>query len=94
LHFEEDGTIVYEQGDGDEPPNDIDGYQRDPNDPFRFIPLWLPCQLRIQNAVRYADCGCINVIMRCNNPAIPLFGELVTHTQCQHCPERKPWEEI
>ena len=88
LHFEPDGTIVYEQQEG-EPPRDINGYQRDPDNPFRFTPLWSDCRLRHQTAVRFANCGCIDVIMRCNNPALPQFADRVKHTTCQECPQRK-----
>ena len=88
LTFETDGTIVYEKG-GEEP-LDINGYRRDPNDPFRFIPLWLECTLRHAVGVRYAKCGCINIIMRCNNPDAVQFMDRVSHEQCQNCQWRKP----
>jgi len=89
LVFEPDGSIRYEHNGDEEPPRDINGYKRDPNDPFRFIPLWPSCQLRHQVAVRFANCGCIDVIMRCNNPALPQFADRVKHTTCQECPQRK-----
>jgi hypothetical protein len=88
LHFEPDGTIVYEREEG-EPPRDINGYQRDPDNPLRFTPLWPDCRLRHPTAVRFANCGCIDVIMRCNNPALPRFADRVKHTTCQECPQRK-----
>lgn len=88
LHIEPDGTIVYDKREGDwEPPRDIDGYQRDPNDPFRFTPLWKPCALRLQVGVRLANCGCIQVRMRCNNPAAEL-GKNVKYTDCEACQHR------
>jgi hypothetical protein len=90
LHVEPDGTIVYEPGgDWFEPPMDINGYQRDPVDPLRFIPLWKPCLLRFTFAVRFPRCGCVNLIMRCNNPHAPRFQDRVAHTDCDQCPLRK-----
>lgn len=88
LHIEPDGTIVYDKRAGDwEPPRDIDGYQRDPNDPFIFHPLWKSCALRLQVGVRLANCGCIQVRMRCNNPAAEL-GKNVKYTDCEACKVR------
>lgn len=93
VRFEPDGTIVYEKEDGNwEPPRDINGYQRDPNDSWRFVPLWKPCRLRHQVGVRYANCGCIGIIMRCNHPASHHFGNRLAHTDCDGCPHRKTAE--
>ena len=90
VHFEPDGSIVYEPVEGQwEPPRDINGYQRDPNNPLRFIPLWPQCQLRHQLAVRYPNCGCINVVMRCNNPVVPEFADRLAYTTCKKCPLRR-----
>jgi hypothetical protein len=86
VRFEADGTIVYEKEQGHwEPPRDINGYQRDPENSWRFIPLWKPCALRHQVGVRYANCGCINIIMRCGHPKCPKFGDRVSHTDCADC---------
>ena len=41
--FEPDGAITYPKREEDwEPPKDINGYVRDPNNAWRFLPLWLP----------------------------------------------------
>jgi len=90
VRFEGD-TIVYERnGDKfEEPPKDINGYERDPNDPYRFVSLWPACIFWHATAVRLVLCGCINVLTRCNNPQAPLFGHRVAHTQCQACQERQ-----
>ena len=88
LTFESDGSITYEQT-GDEPP-DINGYKRDEKNPWHFLSLWPDCLLRHGSGIRYASCGCINVIMRCNNPETPTFGDRINHTQCQTCQWRKP----
>ena len=74
--FNADGSIVYPQDDKDwEPPQNINGYVRDPDNQWRFLPLWLPCTLRMQTAFLKANCGCIDIIMRCNNPQATTFGQ-------------------
>ncbi|MEN6367681.1 MAG: hypothetical protein ABFC88_12795 [Thermoguttaceae bacterium] len=88
-----DGVIAYtKQSEDEEPPKDISGYERDPNNAWQFFPLWMPCDLRHQTAVRLANCGCIEVIMRCNNPACPIFGRRVSFRQCAGCLLRKTLE--
>jgi len=87
--FEPDGSIVYPHDDKDwEPPQNINGYVRDPDNQWRFLPLWLPCALRMQTAFLKANCGCIDIIMRCNNPQAPTFGQRVPSTICATCPVR------
>ena len=87
--FEPDGAIVYPKAADDwEPPQNINGYVRDPDNPWRFTPLWVPCKLRVQTAFLKALCGCIDLIMRCNNPQSPMFGQRLPHTTCQTCPVR------
>jgi hypothetical protein len=87
VQFEPDGTIIYPEHDSpwNDEPNEINGYQRDPNNPFRFVPLWKECLLRRGIAVRYAQCGCIDVIMRCGHPKCAKFGDRVSHTDCADC---------
>jgi len=89
LTFEPNGCICYEHSNDETPPRDINGYKRDPNNPFRFIPLWPECLLRHGMGVRYTNCGCIDVIMRCNNPDAIQFGDRVGHEQCCVCQWRK-----
>lgn len=90
FRIEKDGVIVYEKEEGDwEPPQDINGYERDSHDPWRFIPLWPPCAMRHQIGVRYASCGCIGIVMRCNHPRHPKHTDRVGHEDCQTCPFRK-----
>jgi hypothetical protein len=91
VHFEANGAIVYEK-EGWEPPRDVDGYVRDPGDPWRLLPLWPICALRLATGVRLANCGCVGVIMRCNDPRSPLFGQQVKYGQCAQCktPEKTP----
>jgi len=89
VRFETDGSITYEQEEGWESPRDINGYERDPNNPWHFIPLWPECSLRHGVGVRYANCGCIGIIMRCNNPDAIQFGDRIGHEQCRACQRRK-----
>ena len=88
VHFEPDGSIIYDK-DGWEPPRDIDGYTRDPQNAWRFLPLWPVCRLRLATGVRLANCGCVGVIMRCNDPRSPVFGQQAAYNQCAGC---KPLE--
>ena len=88
--FHPDGSIEYPRDKKDwEPPRDINGYVRDPGNKWLFHPLWVPCQLRHQTAFMKANCGCIDVIMRCNNPQAPEFGQRLPHEACAKCPVRK-----
>ena len=84
VHFEPSGAIVYEKENW-EPPRDIDGYRRDPQDPWRFLPLWPVCALRLCTGVRLVNCGCIGVIMRCNDPRSTVLGQQVKYSQCAQC---------
>ena len=87
--FEPDGAISYPVGDNDwEPPRDISGYIRDPNNPWRFLPLWLPCGLRLPKAFLKAACGCIDINMQCNHPEAATFGQPVPYTACKTCQHR------
>ena len=54
-----------------------------PNNAWRFLPLWLPCALRYQMAFLKANCGCIDIIMRCNNPQAPAFGRRLDDDRLQ-----------
>ena len=88
--FEPDGAITYPKREGDwELPQNINGYMRDPNNPWRFLPLWLPCTLRYQMAFLKANCGCIDIIMRCNNPQAPAYGHRLDDDACKQCPHRR-----
>ncbi len=88
--FHDDGSIEYPREEGSwEPPRDINGYARDPNNNFLFHPLWLPCALRHQSAIMRPGCGCIEVIMRCNSPQATKFGQRLAHTDCEACPVRR-----
>ena len=67
--FEPNGAITYPKTQGDwEPPQDISGYVRDPDNKWRFLPLWLPCGLRSQMAFLKPNCGCIDIINAWQQP--------------------------
>lgn len=84
--IESDGAIVYEKREGDwEPPRDINGYRRDPDNPWRFISLWPECERRAPIKKRAANHGCVRVVMKCKNRDSNLHGEVVTYEQCQQC---------
>jgi hypothetical protein len=86
VSFEPDGSIVYLREDGDwELPRDIDGYHRDPNNAYRFIPLWQPCKWRLAQGTRTPSCGCINVLLQCTHPSV---NKAVRYTDCEHCSSR------
>ena len=88
--FEPDGAITYPKREGDwELPQNINGYMRDPNNAWRFLPLWLPCALRYQMAFLKANCGCIDIIMRCNNPQAPAYSHRLDDAACKQCPHRR-----
>lgn len=92
--FEDDGTIVYAKEDGDwEPPRDISGYERDVNDPWMFHPLWPECIRQHGIAMRKSACGCINIVMRCNNRQAPHFRDVLEHTDCLACEYRQQPEK-
>jgi len=90
ISIEVDGAVVYEKGPDDwEPPRDIVGYQRDPNNPWRFVPLWLPCKHQKMKILHGGGCGCIRIRMKCLNSSVKVKGKHLTHEQCQQCPARE-----
>ncbi len=87
IYFEPDGVIVYSTEDegGWELPREIDGYRRDANNAYRFIPLWQPCKWRLAQGMRTPACGCINVLLQCIHPEVT---KGVRYTECENCPHR------
>jgi len=85
-----DGTIVYEHlADEWEPPKDIYGYQRDPNDPWRFTSKWPKCERREQINQQSSRCQCLKVLMRCTHPDSKCFNQQLSLDECQQCPLRE-----
>jgi len=82
-----DGRLVYEKT-GWEPPVCPDGYHRDPNDMWAFIPMWQPCADRtFENTVR--PCGCVTVKAKCHSSESGYEGQQVPSTVCIGCPVRR-----
>ncbi len=87
--FESDGAITYPKRDGDwEPPQEPSGYIRDPNNAWRFLPLWRPCGFRLAQGFIKVACGCLGITMRCNQPKTPIFGQQLGYMICKKCPHR------
>ena len=83
----DDGSIAYQRQDG-AIPDEIDGFQRDPENAFRFVPMWESCKLRALGT-RAKENGCIDIAAACNNPEAKQFGRPVKCVECQVCPVRK-----
>lgn len=89
---ESDGSICYEkQGTKDwEPPRDIVGYQRDPENPWRFLPLiWPDCQYRKIKQVQFSNCGCLGQIVTCLCEGHPSNKKPIEFKTCENCQYRK-----
>ena len=88
--FEADGALTYPKKEGDwEPPRVPDGYVVDENDAWHLLPLWLPCSLRHQSAYINGNCGCVMIVMRCNNPAAKTYRQRVACDTCETCKLRR-----
>lgn len=83
--FSDDSSLEYPRLAGDTtPPDDIDGFQRDQDNPWLFHPVWLECAVRAEGT-KLKPNGCIDVVMACNNPAAPTFMKPVKCATCQTC---------
>lgn len=80
-----DGSMLYKKR-GVEPPPDLDGYNRDPQNFWRFIPKWNQCDFRNQTEF-VRRCGSIGLISLCTHPEGQ--GKEVTYTVCAKCPLTK-----
>jgi hypothetical protein len=89
------GVIIYTPNfEGQLPPPEINGYQRDFDDPWRFYPLWKECVMRIHGTSRNRQRGSINVRMICNHPECQYAGKYVTVLECETCSYRlEPYHE-
>jgi hypothetical protein len=61
----------------------------DENDAWHLLPLWLPCSLRYQSAYLNGNCGCVMIVMRCNNPAAKTYRQRVACDTCETCKLRR-----
>jgi hypothetical protein len=80
------GVVEYAKK-GWEPPPDLDGYERDPGNAWRFLPKWPACKKRIQT-VNMKSCGAINVLTVCANDKCEHKQKEVTFAICSACPLR------
>jgi len=77
------GCVEYAKK-GHEPPPDLDGYQRDPGNAWKFLPLWPKCKKRIQTQ-SMKQCGALAILTVCANGDCPLKQQQVTFAQCSSC---------
>lgn len=78
-----DGSIEYARK-GHEPPPNLDGYQRDPGNAWKFLPLWPKCKRRIQTQ-SMKQCGALSILTVCANGECPLKQQQVNFAQCSAC---------
>jgi len=84
------GHIKYKKGLGDfESPSPIDGYQRDEENDYLFLPLWESCIWRQFSISFKLNCQCINIIAWCGKTS-----EFVKYNQCKQCGDRIPIPEV
>ncbi len=78
-----DGCVEYARK-GHEPPPELDGYDRDSGNPWRFIPKWPKCKKRIQTQ-SMKPCGALSILTVCANGDCPLKQQIVSFAQCNAC---------
>lgn len=81
-----DGSFEYAKT-GFEPPPELEGFTRDPENAWRFIPQFLPCKKRIQTQF-VKQCGAITVLSICTHSKCELRQGEVKVSDCQGCPLR------
>jgi hypothetical protein len=82
----EDGSVTYAKGDQWEPPSEPNGYTRDPENAWRFIPIiWPACTLRTTKTLLKKNCGCWDFDVRCTCAECSLNTQPVTHLDCEKC---------
>lgn len=79
-----DGSIAYVPRGREFPPL-IEGYERDPKDPWKLRPIWTECQYRTK-ALQLKPCGAFGAKFYCENPGLPTFQKALTLADCQGCP--------
>ncbi len=82
-----DGRLVYKKT-GWEAPQCPEGYHRDPNDTWAFIPEWQPCVDRtFDNTMK--PCGYVTIHAKCNSDTSGFKNQLIPFVACQNCPVRR-----
>jgi len=91
---EKDGSILYtKESDDWEPPRDIDGYTRDPENPWRFKPIiWPDCIGRHTKYFQRKNCGCLGSTITCQNEKSEHYEKKVTVDICEQCTSRVPMQ--
>jgi hypothetical protein len=82
-----DNSIEFERPAHFELPIPPDGFTRDSNNPYRFIPNWKPCDKRL-HGVRGRPCGNVVLTSICRNEQAETFNTMVKHSICETCPMR------
>ncbi len=78
------GDMIIYPKRGWEPPPDIEGYERDPNDLWRFKCVWPACKFRHTVQVM-RQCGSIDFDTNCQCKQCPLYRTEVKLTDCRSC---------
>jgi len=78
-----DGSVIYPKK-GWEPPPPLEGYDRDPGNAWRFLPLWPACKHRSQ-IIGVKPCGALRIVARCMCSSCPLFKSEVKLADCSAC---------
>lgn len=78
-----DGSIEYARK-GHEPPPELDGFKREPGNPWKFLPVWPKCKKRIQTQ-SMKPCGALSILTVCANGECPLKQQAVSFEQCNGC---------
>lgn len=81
-----DGSIQYPNRGT--PPPEIDGYERDPKNPFRFIPRAAKCVFR-QKKPHVKPCGALTMLYVCGCRDCEIFGERIEYRDCVGCEYKK-----
>lgn len=84
--FLADGTIKYIKR-GWEPPPCPNGFIRNPNDAWHFLPEWPVCDFRIKTSFM-KKCGALHLLIVCNCPDAPTRQQEVGVDTCKGCPFR------
>jgi len=90
FRVEDDGSIVYERRKEDwEPPKDVEGFQRDQDDPWKFVSQWPECCHRSVQSNFAAGCGFVRLRMACTHPDLNIADGQLTYQKCCQCLKRE-----
>lgn len=93
VNVEKDNSLIFEHDSDEwEPPKDIEGYERDPNNLWRFISSWAVCCHREVTGYQLHDCGCVHLDIMCRHPNVDTTNQRVKLQQCKQCLKRKTGE--